>query len=121
LLPLWISPLLFVYLSLSFTCPFYSPVNLRLSQSKKYALIWNPGYSTKATSLDNSTQGMDLHLWRTSSVIMIQASWSSGQSFWLLNMCKLRLRTIKKKNSRFRHWDFSLKGKIPIVTMVWVV
>ena len=41
------------------------------------------------------------------------ASWSSGQSLWLLIM-----------RSRFRFpalpWEFSLKGKIPAVTMVWV-
>jgi hypothetical protein len=42
------------------------------------------------------------------------ASWSSGQSFWLL---------IMRSPVRFRfcHGDFYLKGKIPIVTMVWVV
>jgi hypothetical protein len=41
--------------------------------------------------------------------IMWPASWSSGQSFWLLI------------DSRFCYGDFSLKGKIPMATMVWVV
>jgi hypothetical protein len=34
-------------------------------------------------------------------------SWSSGHSFWLLIVRS--------------HGDFSLKGKIPMVTMIWVV
>jgi hypothetical protein len=43
--------------------------------------------------------------------VLRPASWSSGQSFWLLIMI----------DSRLYHEDFSLKGKIPMVTMVWVV
>ena len=42
------------------------------------------------------------------------ASWSSGQSLWLL---------IMRSRVRFpaRPWEFSLEGRIPAVTMVWVV
>ena len=40
------------------------------------------------------------------------ASWSSGQSLWLLIMrSRVRLPALP--------WVFSLKGKIPAVTMVW--
>ena len=40
-------------------------------------------------------------------------SWSSGQSLWLLNMrSRLRFPALP--------WEFSLKGKIPTVTMLWV-
>ena len=42
------------------------------------------------------------------------ASWYSGQGLWLLIM---RSRFV----SRFYHGNFSLQGKIPVVTMVWVV
>ena len=42
------------------------------------------------------------------------ASWSSGLSFWLL---------ITRSRVRFPAlpWGFSLWGRIPVVTMVWVV
>ena len=42
------------------------------------------------------------------------ASWSSGQRFWLL---------ITRSRVRFPalRWGFSLWGRIPVVTMVWVV
>ena len=41
------------------------------------------------------------------------ASWSSGQSLWLLIMrSRVRFPALP--------WEFSLKGKIPAVTMVWV-
>ena len=41
------------------------------------------------------------------------ASWSSGQSPWLLIMrSRVRFPALP--------WEFSLKGKIPAVTMVWV-
>jgi len=41
------------------------------------------------------------------------ASWSSGQSLWLL---------IMRPRVQFPvlPWEFSLKGRIPVVTMVWV-
>jgi hypothetical protein len=42
------------------------------------------------------------------------ASWSSGQSFWLLiTRSRVRFRTLLL--------GFSLWGRIPVVTMVWVV
>jgi hypothetical protein len=45
---------------------------------------------------------------------MRPASWSSGQSFWLLIMrSRVRFPVLP--------WGFSLKEKIPMVTMVWVV
>ena len=41
-------------------------------------------------------------------------SWSSGQSLWLLIMrSRVRFPVLP--------WEFSLKGRIPAVTMVWVV
>ena len=41
------------------------------------------------------------------------ASWSSGQSLWLLIMrSRVRFPVLP--------WEFSLKGRIPAVTMVWV-
>ena len=41
------------------------------------------------------------------------ASWSSGQSLWLLIMrSRVRFPALP--------WEFSSKGKIPAVTMVWV-
>ena len=41
------------------------------------------------------------------------ASWSSGQSLWLLIMrSRVRFPALP--------WEFSLKGKIPTVIMVWV-
>ena len=45
---------------------------------------------------------------------MLPTSWSSGQSFWLL---------ITRSRVRFSAlpWGFSLWGRIPVVTMVWVV
>ena len=45
---------------------------------------------------------------------MRPASWFSGQSFWL---------QIKRSRVRFPAlpWGFSLWGRIPVVTMVWVV
>ena len=44
----------------------------------------------------------------------IVASWSSGQGLWLL---------IMRSQVRFPvlPWEFFLQGKIPVVTMVWVV
>ena len=40
-------------------------------------------------------------------------SWSSGQSLWLLIMrSRVRFPALP--------WEFTLKGKIPAVTMVWV-
>ena len=41
------------------------------------------------------------------------ASWSSGQSLWLIIMrSRVRFPALS--------WEFSSKGKIPTVTMVWV-
>ena len=48
-----------------------------------------------------------LHFW------LWPASWSSGQSIWLLIMrYRVRFPTLP--------WEFSLKGRIPAVTMIWV-
>ena len=49
---------------------------------------------------------------KTAIFDMRPASWSSGQSLWLLIMrSRVRFPALQ--------WEFSLKGKIPTVTMVW--
>jgi hypothetical protein len=61
---------------------------------------------TKSVSATVNLQCETCTMFDRSYTAIRPASWSSGRSFWLLIM---------------RSRDFSLKGKIPMVTMVWVV
>ena len=68
--------------------------------------------SSSSYSYPSTVRSLDYHLlsFLYFTLPSRPASWSSGQSLWLLIM-----------RSRFYHGNFSLQGKIPVVTMVWVV
>ena len=65
-------------------------------------------------SLISLLTGTSAHsLYLTLILVSGAASWSSGQSLWLLIMrSRVRFPVLP--------WEFSLKGKIPAVTIVWV-
>ena len=75
-------------------------------------------YENSVRSLKHLSYEFYSFTWTIKAISFISisrpASWSSGHSFWLL---------ITRSRVRFPAlpWGFSLWGRIPVVTMVWVV
>jgi len=72
------------------------------------------GYTLAMPRREDHEVHKDMWCHWTKKVLMLrQASWSSGQSLWLL---------IMRSRNRFPAlpWQFSLKGQILAVTIVWV-
>jgi len=92
---------------------------LYVSQEKRRSFpytAWTTGFYNRGSEFLGASSSLCWFNNKEFSVLYLQsrpASWSSGQSLWLLIMrSRVRFPVLP--------WEFNLKGRIPAVTMVWV-